>query len=193
MFTNALFRIFLTVVLLSLSVFSATRYGKYPADVDQNIVDIDEGVVYGEIRPFQDEWLALQTKMPGHVTKSPAATIGFWFRCVNYQVRAYWFIEDITPLKHGKEAVMMPGTGEILNSGAFKMFADGVRLVLHSSNAGGEFFFNISKEVPKNHVVDITIDGLKHYTRFPVSACIEDPSAFIISDSKLCGLSRVNE
>ncbi len=166
---------------LQLRAFGKIRYATYPNEISENIVDIDHDLVYGEIRPFHDEWASLYNF--NESDPKPPATISFWFRCVNYQVRGYYFIEDLTPLSHSKEAIIV-GMKPIIKKNLLKIFADGEPIRFAVSNGGGDLYFNISSSVPKNHVVDITIPGFKHFTHFPVSACINDPSYDIVADGE---------
>jgi hypothetical protein len=126
---------------------------------------IDEDLHYSTIHPFQDEWIKLFNDTDHHV----AEPFHFWFRCIGREVRAYLFIEDLRKLSHGKEADMpiMPHLSRRL-----KYYANGRKIDdIGYFFGGGDLYFNISSELSSHDNVDITIDGFKHFARFPVSIC----------------------
>jgi hypothetical protein len=89
-------------------------------------------------------------------------------RCVDREVRGYLFSEDLKTLYHGKEAEM-PNAALVRDFLVMK--ADGNLVSLRSGHGGVDLFFNISQSVNEEHLVDVTFNGVKHYTRFPVSMC----------------------
>jgi len=153
-------------------VCSSSHHASVPPD---QIQDIDLHVHYGSILPFHDEWKNF--KFPDeHFHPSQ---IQFWFRCIGREVRAYFMIEDMRRLSHGKEADM-PINPHIQDR--IKIFADNKPVSYRNWFAGGDMFFTIPEDTPRDHYVDITIAGMKHFTRFPVSKCT--PEVVPTADTK---------
>lgn len=162
--------IFILVVSIFLS-FVFTSGQKSQADstiVTDVVMDIDEGIQYGYIMPFVDEW----TDFWGNNSTFTLTPFQFWFKCIGNEVRGYFFSEDPRPVLHGKEAVVK--NYPHLNK-HIKLSADGVPIKsLTVWSSGGDFYFDIPPGTPSDHVIDIKMKGFKHYTRFKVSNCVKE-------------------
>ena len=133
------------------------------------IRDIDEDIQYGVIHPYIEEWDALfQTTL-----QRVPSPMHFWFRCIDREVRAYFLVEDMMTLNHGKE-LDMPAVGVVQNK--FKFRANGEAFkVTRFWHGGGDLFFDIPPNLTSEDYVDITIDGFQHFTRFHVGKCVNLP------------------
>ena len=130
----------------------------------KGVVPIDRGIEYSQILPFSDEWDAF---FRDSLEKTHLSPFQFWFRCIDREVRGYFYVERLSPLDHDKEAYMQPD----FYRHNLKITADGEPVDFRVWNGGGDIFFNISANASIDHMVIIKIDGFKHFTRFPVSKC----------------------
>lgn len=142
------------------SAFSAHK----PHIPPDQIKDIDENVHYGSIQTFADEWKSIGFPEEHNVP----STVQFWFRCIGNDVRGYFMIEDLRKLSHNKEADM-PLFPHVENK--VKIFADNNPVKYRAWFAGGDLSFSFPEGTPRDHNIDISIGGVKHFTRFPVSKC----------------------
>ena len=135
-------------------------------DYSSSVVDIDNGIQYGYILPYIDEWDSFWKPKNGTFELSP---FQFWFKCIENEVRGYFFLEDLRVQNHAKEATIFDH-GHLGTK--VKLTADGIPIKLFRIwHGGGDFFFDIPPNTPSDHVIDIEMKGFRHYTRFKVANC----------------------
>lgn len=159
---------------------------------NQYTEEVDAGLHVSTIYGFQDEWTR-SFGGSGYVEKT-TSPINFWFQCIDFELRAYFFIEPIhkTP-GHGKEAFMSiaPEVKNLLH-----FYADNKEVKnLETWFGGGQFRHKIDPNVDKDHDIRITVRAVdhtnkqhtfewKHFTRYPVSKCkplpAQTPSTHLI-------------
>lgn len=147
------------------------RYG-YRQQVDfkynTTIMDIDEGIQYGYIQPYIHEWKSFWVGQDETFEMSP---FQFWFKCIDNEVRGWFFFEDVRKPNHTKEAEIQDFDHV---RGHVRILADGEPLKLFRLwHGGGDFFFDIPSGTPSDHMVKIEMKGFRHFTRFKVSNCVK--------------------
>lgn len=127
---------------------------------------------YGLIPIFYEEWNK-QLKERHNKIELPSP-VNFWMKCVDRQIRGYFFIEHLQERLHHYKEANMPAAGVFKR---VKLFIDGKRIQFKTWYGGGDFVHDIdeSKIVGnfEDHVVDVSMEGFRHYTRFPLSKCIK--------------------
>ena len=133
-------------------------------DYAHSIHDIDEGVHFGYIPVFENEWKKVLDRSDHPV---PSA-FNFWFRCIDHEVRAYFHVEDLRAFTHGKEADMPlePHVKEKI-----KILVDDKPIEFQSWFGGAQFYFQLPQNISRDYMSRIQIKGFGHYTRFPSWKC----------------------
>lgn len=154
-------------------------YKKYSRDIDENIY-------YSQILPFATEWKKTFNNTKFSEVPSP---IHFWLKCVDTEIRGYFFIEDNRKApRHGKEASM--GIAFAFPHHA-KLYVDDKQVKYGIYVGGGDFTADISYR-QRNGTVNIYIEDWMHYTVFSLSNCIQSESYINTHDTSTTSESPHN-
>jgi hypothetical protein len=122
---------------------------------------IDSGLHYGVLIPSKVEWMRTfgDDKYYG--------PMHLWIRCIGTTLRSYFYIETM-------------GEGDYLSTPEerVKMFtnnitllADGVPITSVITDAGGEFYLELTNDFTHTGEISISVLGWLHYARFPINEC----------------------
>lgn len=136
-------------------------------DYEKYAKPMDEHIYYSQITAFADEWKETFNNTKFSEFPSP---IHFWLKCVDSELRGYFFIEDNRKSpRHRKEASM--GIAFAFPRVA-KIFVDDKQVNFGMYVGGGDFTADVSYR-PRNGTVNIYINNWMHYTVFSLSNCIQ--------------------
>eukprot|EP01036_Dinobryon_divergens_P036077 gene36077-46898_t len=153
--------------LLSISVILA-----FVIDEDKKsfVRFTDDGLYMATLNAFDNEWqntFVKGVKGNDRVMKSNSP-VNFWFRCVDMQVRGYFFIESLAQHPTPNFNDMVYGPDDMKRR--FKLLADDKPLPYESWHSGGDFYIDASGK-PATADIVISVEGWVKYTAFPLSEC----------------------
>ena len=142
---------------------------------------VDEGLVYGAIHAYKEEWnrtfRPYETHIHGVRDLDTPSPFHFFFRCVDGVARMYFTVEDL----HARPINNQPQGSEVkmplvLFKERIKLHVDRVQTEYNLWHGGADVQVDVSDK-PRRSYLRVQINDWAQYTAFPLSRCVRGRGA----------------